>query len=93
MSVSATPCATRAIGTAIAAFREAVRLDPKLIAVRNNLITTLVDNGEPTAAVAAARDGVLVAPQDASSHAHLGFALDRQGKPEEPIPEFRDRCG
>jgi len=67
--------ALRRFDDAIAAYRKALQLDPKLNRARVGLASTLVDAGKPSEAVAEARQATVADDKDADAFAILGLAL------------------
>jgi len=75
----------------MAAYRDAVRLQPTEVAAHNKLLGVALDRQEKlTEAIAAFREAIRLQPDFADAHNNLGLALDRQRKPTEAIAEFRE---
>ena len=62
---------------AIAAYREALRLDPQYALGHNNLANALQDAGDLPGAIAAFREAIRLGPGDAVVYSNLGAALSR----------------
>jgi tetratricopeptide (TPR) repeat protein len=75
---------------AIAAHREATRLQPDFAGFHNNLGTALRYQGKLDEAVAEHREAIRLKPDDALAHHNLGAALSAQGKLAEAIAEWRE---
>jgi eukaryotic-like serine/threonine-protein kinase len=75
---------------AIAAHREAFRLKPHDVTIRNVIGNALIDQGKLDEAVATYRDGLRIKPNDPDAHNGLGAALYHQGKLAEAITEYRE---
>jgi serine/threonine-protein kinase len=74
----------------IAAYREAVRLDPGLSAAHSNLGPLLLQRGLPEEAIAACREAVRLAPESAAAHGNLGLVLHGAGRYEEALEAARE---
>jgi len=59
----------------LAAFRDAIRLQPDLAIAHNHLGLSLIQVGEDAAGIASLREAVRLAPDSAEAHANLGAAL------------------
>jgi tetratricopeptide (TPR) repeat protein/serine/threonine protein kinase len=75
---------------AITAFREAVRLQPKLADAHNSLGVALRRDGQPAEAEAAYREALRLAPKHANAQNNLGFLLARQGRYAEADAAYRE---
>src|SRR5205823_3350627 len=73
---------------AIAAFREAIRLDPTFAWPRNGLGWALYSKGELDAAMPHYREAMRLEPKNTWPHNNLGFALRDLGELDEAIAEF-----
>jgi len=74
---------------AIAAFLQAIQLDPKYVAAYNNLGNALKEQGKLEDAIAAYRQVIQLDPKLAAGYSNLGIALKEQGKLEEAIIAYR----
>lgn len=74
---------------ALASYRTALRLDPKLIGALNGLGRLLLDTGEPAAALAPLRAAKKIDPAMPLARGNLGLALARLGQREAAIAELR----
>jgi serine/threonine-protein kinase len=74
--------ATGQVDEAIAAFRQAIELQPDFALAYNNLGDALQSKGQTDEAIAAFRRAVRLRPSWATAHANLGFALYAQGELE-----------
>jgi serine/threonine-protein kinase len=79
-----------ALGKAIAALREEIRLKPDLAAARSNLGLVLHDQGKLAEAITQFREAIRLHPQDAWSRSYLGGVLREQGKLAEAMAELRE---
>lgn len=77
------------IQAAVASLETALRLDPNLPGVRQNLDKVLAYREQMKSAVAAARSRVQQAPANAVAHYGLGAALLRSGDSEAAAAEYR----
>ncbi len=76
---------------AIAAYREAIRLQPDFAPARLNLGAILCDvKHDYTGAEAEFRETIRRQPHDAAAHLNLGTALVAQGKVSEAIAAYRE---
>jgi tetratricopeptide (TPR) repeat protein len=75
---------------AIAEFREAVRLDPKLAGTHYNLGNALLARKDVGGAIAEFREAVRLDPTFAPAHANLGKALSDRGDADEAISACRE---
>jgi len=75
---------------AVAAYREAIRIEPELAEAHYNLGNALDDQGKLEQAVAEYRTAIRIKPDLMEAHYNLGLLLFGQGKSEEAIPLFRD---
>jgi tetratricopeptide (TPR) repeat protein len=64
---------------AIAAYREAIRLQPDLAEAHSNLGIALYNSGDVTGAIAAYREAIRLRPYDAATQSILGIALSHSG--------------
>jgi tetratricopeptide (TPR) repeat protein len=69
----------------VAAFKDALRLEPGLAGACNNLGNVLLGRGEAAEALAYFREAVRLRPGHAESHNHLGRALMDLGRLDEAI--------
>jgi hypothetical protein len=76
---------------AVAALREAIRLQPNNQLVYGNLGRNLARQGKLAEAIAAYREAIRLKPDDSSSHCDLGYCLRRQGQYAEALASFQ-RC-
>jgi superkiller protein 3 len=74
---------------AIAAYRKAIELDPKLAAAYYNLGNRLSDLGKKEEAIAAYRKAIELDPKLAAAYNNLGNRLSELGKKEEAIAAYR----
>ncbi len=74
---------------AVAAYREAIRLDPRWFMPRGNLGKVLETQGKPDEAIAAYREATLARPDLPETFDGLAFALLNRGKIEEAIVAWR----
>jgi predicted O-linked N-acetylglucosamine transferase (SPINDLY family) len=74
---------------AIAAYREAIRIDPSLAIFHCGLGDVLIEQGNLDEAVAAYRQAVRIDPSLAITYGSLGNALAAQGKLDEAIAAYR----
>jgi len=74
---------------AVADYREALRLDPRLTQAHGNLAVMYNDLGLPDAAADHCRQGLALEPNSAALHANLATALVRQGRQVEAIAAAR----
>jgi superkiller protein 3 len=75
---------------AMAAYRDAVWLQPTGVEVHNNLLgVALYKQERLNEAIAAFREAIRLEPSFAEAYINLGLALDRQGKPAEAIVALR----
>ncbi|MBA4062366.1 MAG: hypothetical protein C0501_01415 [Isosphaera sp.] len=75
---------------AVAAHREAVRLDPELAAAHYNLGAALRDGGDLPGAVASFREAIRLEPKNATSRANLGAALRAAGDLPGAVAAYRE---
>src|SRR5205085_8526651 len=76
---------------AAAAFREAIRLDPKSAPAHFNLGAVLCDvKHDYDGAIAAFKEAIRLDPKDADAHYCLGNALRGKGDPDGAIAAFRE---
>jgi tetratricopeptide (TPR) repeat protein len=80
-----------AVAEAVAALREAVRLDPRHAYAHRRLGAAPLDQGHYTEAEAAEREAIRLDPHDAYAHSRLGEALRQQsqhagGEAHGPMP-------
>jgi tetratricopeptide (TPR) repeat protein len=73
---------------AIAAYREAIRLNPEFDIAWRNLGAALAGKGFLDEAVAACREAIRINPNCAGAHFNLGGALWKQGKLDEAIGAY-----
>jgi eukaryotic-like serine/threonine-protein kinase len=67
------------VSEAIAAYREAIRLQPENAGAHYNLGIALDSQGKVSEAIAAYRDAIRLQPDEAEAHCNLGMALRSQG--------------
>jgi tetratricopeptide (TPR) repeat protein len=67
------------VDEAIACFRKAIELDPKLAQAHGNLGNALYGKGQVDEAIACFRKAIAIDPKQANAHAALGLALLRKG--------------
>ncbi|HXH81946.1 MAG TPA: tetratricopeptide repeat protein [Candidatus Tectomicrobia bacterium] len=79
----------RQAAAALAAFREAVSVDPGEALYRDTLGVLLLDLGRPDLALEHLQQAVAIDPQFADAHFHLGTALAELGKWEEAATTYR----
>jgi tetratricopeptide (TPR) repeat protein len=70
---------------AIAAYREAIRHNPKFFLAYYQLGDLLIDEGRPDEAVEALRKAAALFPEDADTQYYLGMALNDAGHHEEAL--------
>jgi len=75
--------------SAIACFREALRIQPGFAEARNNLGTSLVRQGKLDEAIVCFKEVLANRPNYADAHYNLASALGKEGKEEEGISEFQ----
>ena len=75
---------------AIAALREAIRLDPTLGSAHNTLGMILDDQGKSNEAIDEYREAIRLDPLSALAHSNLGIALTEQGNIEEAIGHLQE---
>jgi tetratricopeptide (TPR) repeat protein len=75
---------------AIAEYREAIRLQPDLVAARNNLGSALIGANQWAEAIAEYREVIRLEAGNAEAHNNLGTVLAEQRKWAEAIAEFRE---
>src|SRR5882672_9826583 len=75
---------------AIAAFRDAIRINPTFVPAHVDLASTLTDANRLEDAEQVCRDLIRLAPALAAGHAQLGFVLAKLGRTEEEIGSYRD---
>ncbi len=74
----------------IAAYREAIRLDPGWIVSRGNLAQALQAQGKRDEAIAEYREAIRLKSAEAVAHYYLGNELKAQGRRDESIAEYRE---
>jgi hypothetical protein len=74
---------------AIAAYREAIRLQPDLAAAHSNLGGALRDSGDLPGAIEACREAIRRQPDLAVAHCCLGLCLRDRGEYAEALAELR----
>jgi superkiller protein 3 len=79
-----------ALGKAVAALHEEIRLKPDLAAAHTNLGLVLHDQRKPAEAIAEFRTAIRLKPHDAWARSYLGGALREQGKLAEAMAELRE---
>jgi tetratricopeptide (TPR) repeat protein len=77
------------VDEAVACFRRAIQLNPKLTQAHINLGNTLKQQGKVKEAVACFRRAVELDPKFALAHDNLGTTLKQQGKVDEAVACFR----
>jgi tetratricopeptide (TPR) repeat protein len=77
------------VNEALASFRTALELDPKLALAHANLGLALKDKGQADAALACCRTALELDPKLALAHANLGWALYSKGQVNEALASFR----
>ena len=82
--------ADAALDKAVAALREAIRLQPDLAYAHANLGVALMRQGKLDEAIAEYREAIRLRPDDSPTRFNLGIALGRQGKVDEAIVEYRE---
>jgi tetratricopeptide (TPR) repeat protein len=75
---------------AIAEFRKAIEIDPKLAAAHSNLGVVLLDPGQRDKAIAEFRKAIQLDPKVAAAHAALGLVLALRGQRDEAVAESRN---
>ena len=70
---------------AFAAYREAIRRDPKSVLALTNLGAILVEVGQLEEALKPLREAIVLDPQDAPAHGNLGAALQKLGRTDEAV--------
>jgi Flp pilus assembly protein TadD len=75
---------------AVAAFREAARLDPNDARAHNYLGAALLDAKDLPGAVAAFREAIRLNPNYAQAHYNLGIALNNLGESDQAIAAYRE---
>ncbi len=75
---------------ALAAYQEAVRLDPPAIALRKKLADKLIESKRVDDAVAVYREGIRLDPNDTQCRFNLALALGNSGKFDEVIAVCRE---
>lgn len=65
---------------AVAAYREAIRLDPRDPVTRNNLGAVLLDLGQPAEAISALEEALRLKPIYADARNNLGAAFEKAGR-------------
>jgi tetratricopeptide (TPR) repeat protein len=79
-----------AVAEAVAALREAVRLDPRYAYAHRRLGAALLDQGHYNEAEAAEREAIRLDPHNAFAHSRLGEALRLQGRLAEAVTALRE---
>jgi tetratricopeptide (TPR) repeat protein len=74
---------------AVAAFRQALELDPSNAVARHNLATALFDSGDISGAIAEATRTMATHGADAASHALIGRGLALQGRYDEAVDHLQ----
>ena len=74
---------------AIAAFRKAVEIDPKLVRAWNNLGSALAQAGDMQDSVDAFKRAVALSPEDLQLRMNLGIALRAMGDADAALEQFR----
>jgi superkiller protein 3 len=74
---------------AIACFRKAIELDPKLANAYSNLGAVLAQQGKPDEAIACYRKATEVDPKHVNAYSNLGSALANQGKLDDAVAALR----
>ena len=74
---------------AIACYKKAIALDPKLAAAQNNLGLLLKGNGQWEEAVACYKKAIELDPKLAKAHYNLGVALADKGQLREAIASYK----
>jgi tetratricopeptide (TPR) repeat protein len=74
---------------AVACYREALRLDPKLAPAHVNLGNAFYDQKDLAGAVACYREAIRLDPKDARVHFNLGIGLRQQGRFAESLTALR----
>jgi eukaryotic-like serine/threonine-protein kinase len=82
--------ADAALEKAVAALREAIRLQPDLAYAHANLGLALMRQGKLVEAIAEYREAIRLRPDDGPTHFNLAIALGRQEKVDEAIVEYRE---
>ena len=77
------------LADSIAAFREAVRLNPNLLDVRQGLGEALMAAGQFEEAISFLSEIVRLQPERAGNHLHLADALNAAGKLDDAIASYR----
>jgi tetratricopeptide (TPR) repeat protein len=75
---------------AMAAFREAIRLNKDDSAARGNLGLALLEKGRIDEAIAELRVAIRLSQDYPDAHNTLGLALERKGRLDEAIAEYRE---
>jgi Flp pilus assembly protein TadD len=78
------------VAEAIAAYREAIRLQPDRTSAHSNLGLALLKQGKVAEATAEFREAIRLRPDDAVAHSNLGNALRAEGKVAEAIAAYRE---
>jgi tetratricopeptide (TPR) repeat protein len=76
------------VDDAIASYRKAIELDPKLTEAYNNLGTILADKGQVDEAIACFRKAIELEPKLTAAHNNLGRMLADKGQVEEAIASY-----
>jgi serine/threonine-protein kinase len=78
---------------AIAAYREAVRLDPSLTVAHLCLGAALYEKGDVEGAIASLQEAIHLNPKMSATHIVLGLALEAKGDLEGAISAYREAIG
>jgi Flp pilus assembly protein TadD len=75
---------------AISHYREAIRIDPKLVSGHNNLGVALMKTGKPEEAIAHYQEALRIDPENAAARTNLGSSLKAKGRVEEAITQYQE---
>jgi tetratricopeptide (TPR) repeat protein len=75
---------------AIAAYKEAIRLQPRYAAAHYNLAIALCKKGLLDDAIAASKEAIRLQPEDTEAHNNLGTALHQKGLIDEAIAAYKE---
>ncbi len=81
--------ARRNLDGAIAEYRQALKLDPKLAPAHNNLASALADKGDAKGAIEEYHKTVALDPGNFKAHFNLGTVLDETGNLDAAINAYR----
>jgi Flp pilus assembly protein TadD len=75
---------------AIFHYREAIRIEPKLVAGHNNLGIALMSTGRPEEAIFHYQEALRIEPENPAARTNLGMCLSAQGLTEEAIHHYQE---